>query len=99
MLSKLAPGFVLTDAQRQRLHSPTGLDVGAEQPEEIALAILGEVLATVSARERAPLRQRTGLIHPPRGVLRRWLPSPEGGPHPAAFTVSDVEGRAPRRDV
>ncbi len=65
MLSELAQGgFRLTEAHRARLHSPTGLDVGAEQSEEIALSILAEVLATVSAREGGSLRQRAGPIHP-----------------------------------
>ncbi len=65
MLAELArEGFVLTPAQRERLHSPTGLDVGAEQSEEIALSILGEVLASVTARQGAPLRARSGPIHP-----------------------------------
>ncbi|MGO9065659.1 MAG: XdhC family protein [Myxococcaceae bacterium] len=65
MLAELAhQGFVASEAQRERLHSPTGLDVGAEQSEEIALSILGEVLASISAREGAPLRQRAGPIHP-----------------------------------
>jgi xanthine dehydrogenase accessory factor len=65
MLSELqAQGFVLTEAHRRRLHSPTGLDVGAEQSEEIALAILSEVLASASAREGASLRKRAGPIHP-----------------------------------
>ena len=65
MLAELAQGgFAPTEEQRQRLHSPTGLDVGAEQSEEIALAILGEVLAAFSGREGAPLRRRAGPIHP-----------------------------------
>jgi xanthine dehydrogenase accessory factor len=34
-----------------RLHTPAGLDIGARSPEEIALAILAEVVAT---RERPP---------------------------------------------
>jgi len=64
MLRELAQqGFLLTDAQRARLHSPTGLDVGAEQSEEIALAILGEVLAAAAARDGASLRRRAGPIH------------------------------------
>jgi xanthine dehydrogenase accessory factor len=33
-----------------RLHSPTGLDLGARQPPEIALAILAEVMAVTHAR-------------------------------------------------
>jgi xanthine dehydrogenase accessory factor len=65
MLSEMqADGFVLTEAHRRRLHSPTGLDVGAEQSEEIALAILSEVLASAAAREGASLRLRAGPIHP-----------------------------------
>ena len=60
-------GLVLTEERRRRLHSPTGLDLGGEQSEEIALAILGEVLATAAAREGASLRRREGPIHP-RGV-------------------------------
>lgn len=65
MLSELRQqGFVLTEAHRRRLHSPTGLDLGGEQSEEIALAILSEVLADAFAREGASLRQRAGPIHP-----------------------------------
>jgi xanthine dehydrogenase accessory factor len=65
MLSELqAEGFVLTEAHRRRLHSPTGLDLGGEQSEEIALAILSEVLADASAREGVSLRLRAGPIHP-----------------------------------
>jgi xanthine dehydrogenase accessory factor len=65
MLSELqGQGFVLTEARRRRLHSPTGLDLGGEQSEEIALAILSEVLADACAREGASLRLRDGPIHP-----------------------------------
>jgi xanthine dehydrogenase accessory factor len=43
-----------------RLHCPAGLDLGAETPEEIALSVIGEILA-VSGRRRlcgpAPSRQ------------------------------------------
>jgi xanthine/CO dehydrogenase XdhC/CoxF family maturation factor len=65
MLNQLQQqGFVLTEGHHRRLHSPTGLDLGGEQSEEIALAILGEVLASASAREGASLRLRAGPIHP-----------------------------------
>ncbi len=30
-----------------RIHAPIGLDIGARQPEEIALAIMGEIVATM----------------------------------------------------
>jgi xanthine dehydrogenase accessory factor len=48
------PGFV--DRLRQagadvgRLHSPTGLDLGARRPSEIALSILAEVMAATRGR-------------------------------------------------
>jgi xanthine dehydrogenase accessory factor len=35
----------LTPAQLDRLHAPIGLEIGAETPEEIALAVLAEVVA------------------------------------------------------
>jgi xanthine/CO dehydrogenase XdhC/CoxF family maturation factor len=46
-----------------RLFAPVGLDLGAEGPEQIAIAIVAEVLAAHSAREPWPLRQREGAIH------------------------------------
>jgi xanthine dehydrogenase accessory factor len=56
-------GFALTDAHRQRLFSPVGLHLGAEEPEEIALAILAEIQATFSATDGQSLRSRNGPIH------------------------------------
>jgi xanthine dehydrogenase accessory factor len=48
------PGFVerlrQTGADLGRLHSPTGLDLGARRPPEIALSILAEVMAVTHAR-------------------------------------------------
>jgi xanthine dehydrogenase accessory factor len=38
-----ALGF--TEAQLARLHAPIGLDIGADNPEEIALAIIAEIVA------------------------------------------------------
>lgn len=38
-----------------RLHTPVGLDLGAEDPETIALAILAEIQATLANRSPLPL--------------------------------------------
>lgn len=47
-----------------RLHAPIGLDLGAVTPEETAVAILAEILATRSGRLAAPLRATSGSIRP-----------------------------------
>ena len=46
-----------------RLHAPAGLDIGAEGPEEVALAIVVEILAVTRGREGGPLRDRGAPIH------------------------------------
>ncbi len=47
----------------RRVHGPSGLDVGAEGPEEIAVAIIGEVLAVSRGHGGGFLRDRLGPIH------------------------------------
>ncbi|OGX81530.1 XdhC family protein [Hymenobacter coccineus] len=53
---------------RERLHSPIGLDLGSETPEEIALAIVAEIQAQRSGRQGRPLRERAGTVHIPAAV-------------------------------
>jgi len=46
-----------------RLHAPAGLDIGAEGPEEVARALIAEILAVTRRRGGGPLRERRGPIH------------------------------------
>lgn len=64
MLGELAAqGFVMTDEMRNKLHAPIGLDIGAETPAQIALAIVAEMQAVLAERTGDRLRQRAGAIH------------------------------------
>ncbi|MEP6732489.1 MAG: XdhC family protein [bacterium] len=45
------------------VHAPVGLDLGAESPDEIALAIVAEIAAVSAGRDGGPLRDRDGPIH------------------------------------
>ena len=56
----------LAQAELDRLHAPIGLDIDAETPEEIALAIMAEVVAArhaqvPDAQERTSLPYRARL--------------------------------------
>jgi xanthine dehydrogenase accessory factor len=42
----VAASLDVTENDRGRLHTPAGLDIGARSPEEIALSILAEIVAT-----------------------------------------------------
>lgn len=56
-------GFSLTEEQIARVYTPVGLDIGAETPEEIALAIISEIQSVMSNRRGGFLRERKGPIH------------------------------------
>jgi len=57
-------GIEITAEDEQRLHSPIGLDIGAEGPDEIALAISSEIQAVFAARPGSSLRGRQVPLHP-----------------------------------
>jgi xanthine dehydrogenase accessory factor len=46
-----------------QVHTPIGLDLGADAPAEIALAVLAEMLAVRNGRDAIPLRDKKGRIH------------------------------------
>lgn len=58
-----AEGVSVTEAQKRRLHAPVGLDLHAETAEQIAVSIVGELLAVAAGRTGASLRARGGEIH------------------------------------
>jgi len=62
LLGKLAAEGVAT-GDPARLHAPVGLDIGAETPEEIALAVVAEIQSSLRGRPGTPLRTREGPIH------------------------------------
>jgi xanthine/CO dehydrogenase XdhC/CoxF family maturation factor len=64
LLSDLAAqGVAWTDGQMARVYAPVGLDIGADGPEEITLAVLAEIRAALAGRPGGSLRKRTGPIH------------------------------------
>lgn len=46
----------LTDEQMSRIHGPIGLNIGSASPEEMALAIMAEIVATRHGKDRASVQ-------------------------------------------
>lgn len=62
-LARLAAEGADMDAVAARLHAPIGLDLGGRTPEETAVAIVAEIIATRTGRPTASLRSTRGSIH------------------------------------
>jgi xanthine dehydrogenase accessory factor len=62
-----------TPASLENLYAPIGLDIGAETPEAIALAILTEIQAVCAQRQGGFLRDRQAAIHTPISHHERML--------------------------
>lgn len=56
-------GFMPNDAEHERLYGPVGLNIGAETAEEIAVAIMAELLAVKHQCKAGFLRELDGPIH------------------------------------
>jgi xanthine/CO dehydrogenase XdhC/CoxF family maturation factor len=64
LLSDLAArGSIVTERQLARLYGPVGLDLGAETPQEVALAIVAEMKAALAGRSGGSARERPGALH------------------------------------
>jgi xanthine/CO dehydrogenase XdhC/CoxF family maturation factor len=55
--------IMLSPKDMHRIHSPIGLDIGAEAPDEIAVSIIAEIQSKFANRSGGFLKYRTGPIH------------------------------------
>jgi xanthine dehydrogenase accessory factor len=46
-----------------KMHAPMGLDIGADGPEQVALAVVAEIQSVLNGREGRSLSARGGAIH------------------------------------
>jgi xanthine dehydrogenase accessory factor len=58
-----AQGLTLSSEDIHRIHSPIGLDIGAETPDEIAISIIGEIQGKFANRSGGFLKYRNTPIH------------------------------------
>jgi xanthine dehydrogenase accessory factor len=63
LLAHLDRDLALDDTKRARLHGPVGFDLGADGAEQVALAVLAEILAIHAGKDGRPLRDRKSSIH------------------------------------
>jgi xanthine dehydrogenase accessory factor len=79
----------LSEEDRARLHTPAGLEIGAETPEEIALAILAEIVALrpYGPAGRAPRPRVAGTETAPQGHPAE-VTSAEPAPAPVVISTA-----------
>jgi hypothetical protein len=56
-------GMQLDDNMIAKVFGPTGLEIGAETPEEIALSIIAEIQAVMEGKNGGMLKQKPDVIH------------------------------------
>jgi xanthine dehydrogenase accessory factor len=64
----LGDAGILQGEVNGNLHSPLGLDIGADGPEQIALAVIAEIQAVLNRRAGGRLREKVGPLHPRTGT-------------------------------
>ncbi len=62
-MARLTDVGITDPADLARVHAPIGLDIGARSPEETAISICAEIIATRSGRPVRSLRDTAGPIH------------------------------------
>jgi xanthine/CO dehydrogenase XdhC/CoxF family maturation factor len=58
---------VTDSVDESRVYGPVGLDIGTDGAEQVALSVIGEILAVRSGRRPASLRERLHPIHAAQG--------------------------------
>ncbi len=56
-------GMVLSEEDKERIYAPSGLEIGANTPEEIAMSIFSEILSVFSGKKGGMLKYKSGPIH------------------------------------
>lgn len=65
----LPGGATAVDDALERLSAPIGLDLGGEDPYEVAIAIIAEIVAAKNERTGGSLSEREGSIHDEHEVI------------------------------
>jgi xanthine/CO dehydrogenase XdhC/CoxF family maturation factor len=64
MLKEIQAAGVKIDVNMlEKVYGPTGLELGAETPEEIALSITAEILSVLNGTPGGQLKRKTDVIH------------------------------------
>ena len=56
-------GVKIDESMLEKVYGPTGLELGAETPEEIALSITSEILSVMNETPGGQLKRKTDVIH------------------------------------